>query len=147
MNSIHVSRSVECQLRWQTFRMTKHQQNDRKCWRNSGIHPQRPSPNSPCACRHHWDQLWSLPGDLSRKFEHVPHCSFITTMCPPTHPWKPQSLWLTTAWLSFPILLARLSPLWFRFVSQIENDTEGMMFWNIDIQGESRADGSQNWVN
>jgi hypothetical protein len=24
-------------------------------------------------------------------------------MCLPTHPWKPQSLWLTT-WLLFPIL-------------------------------------------
>jgi hypothetical protein len=39
----------------------------------------------------HWDQLWSLPGDLNRKCEHVPHCSFITTMLLPTHPRKPQS--------------------------------------------------------
>jgi hypothetical protein len=26
------------------------------------------------------------------------------TMHPPTHPWKPESLWLTTTWLLFPIL-------------------------------------------
>jgi hypothetical protein len=26
---------------------------------------------------------------------------------PPTHPWKLQSLWLTTTWLSFPILPTR----------------------------------------
>jgi hypothetical protein len=25
--------------------------------------------------------------------------SFIMKMCPPTHPWKPQSLWLNTTWL------------------------------------------------
>jgi hypothetical protein len=31
--------------------------------------------------QHHWDQLWSLPGDLNRKFEHVPHCRKV---CSPT---------------------------------------------------------------
>jgi hypothetical protein len=25
--------------RWRTFRTTKHQQNDRECWKNSRIHP------------------------------------------------------------------------------------------------------------
>jgi hypothetical protein len=30
--------------------------------------------------------------------------SFIMSTCPPTHPWKPQSLWLTTTCLLFPIL-------------------------------------------
>jgi hypothetical protein len=43
----------------------EHQQNHRKCWRNSRIHPRRPSPNYPWACRQCWDQLWSLPGDLT----------------------------------------------------------------------------------
>jgi hypothetical protein len=38
-------------------------------------------PNNPWACRHRWDQLWSLPGDLNRKFEHVPHCREV---CSPT---------------------------------------------------------------
>jgi hypothetical protein len=89
--------------RWRTFRVIKHQQNDRKCWKNSRTHPQRPLLNNPWARRHCWDQLGSLPRDLNRKFEHVPHCSFIITMHPPTHPWKPQSLWLTATWLSFPI--------------------------------------------
>jgi hypothetical protein len=28
-------------------------------------------PNNPLAPRHRWDQLWSLPGDLNRKFEHT----------------------------------------------------------------------------
>jgi hypothetical protein len=64
----------------------------------------RPSPNNPWSRRHRWDQLWSLAGDLHWKFEHVPHCSFIMTTLPPTRPWKPQSLWLTTTWLSFPLL-------------------------------------------
>jgi hypothetical protein len=53
------------------------------------------------ARRHHWDQLWSLPGDLNRKSEHAPYCS-ITITRSPTRPWKPQSLWL-----SFPILPTR----------------------------------------
>jgi hypothetical protein len=82
------------------FRATKHQQNDRKYWKNLRTHQWRLSPNNPWAHRHHWEQLWSLPGDVNRKFEHAPHCSFITTMHPPTHPWKPQSLWLTVTWLS-----------------------------------------------
>jgi hypothetical protein len=34
----------------------------------------------------------------------VPHCFFITTTRLPTRSWKPRSLWLTTTWLSFPIL-------------------------------------------
>jgi hypothetical protein len=90
--------------RWQMFRATKHQQNDRKCWQNSRTHPWRPLPGNPWARRHHWDQLQSLPGDLNRKFEHALHCSFIMTTCPPTRPRRPQNLWLTTTWLSFPIL-------------------------------------------
>jgi hypothetical protein len=54
--------------------------------------------------------------------------SFIMITHPPTRPWKPESLWLTTTWLSSPSsLFARLIPLWFRFVSQ------------IDIQRESQA--------
>jgi hypothetical protein len=61
-------------------------------------------PNNLSICRHRWHQLWSLPGDLNRKSEHAPHCSFITTTRLPTRPWKPQNLWLTATWLSFPIL-------------------------------------------
>jgi hypothetical protein len=60
--------------RWRTFRATKHQVNDRKSWKNSRTHPRRPSPNNPCARRHRWERLWSLAGDLTGKFEHVPHC-------------------------------------------------------------------------
>jgi hypothetical protein len=37
-------------------------------------HPRRPLPNNPCARRRRWDQLWSLPGYLNRKFEHGPYC-------------------------------------------------------------------------
>jgi hypothetical protein len=70
---------------------------------NSRTHPQRPLPNNPWVGRNHWDQLWSLPGDLYRQFEHVSYCSFITTTHPPMHSWKLQGLWLTT-WLSFPFL-------------------------------------------
>jgi hypothetical protein len=60
-----------------------------------------------------------------------PDCSFITRMFPPMHPWKPQSLWLTATCYHSPCsLLTGLSPLWFRFISQIENETEGTTFWN-----------------
>jgi hypothetical protein len=59
--------------RWRAFGATKNQQNDRKCWKNLRTLPRRPSPNNPQACRHRWVQLWSLAGDLNRKFEHVPH--------------------------------------------------------------------------
>jgi hypothetical protein len=83
-------------------RVTKHQQNHRKCWKNSRTHPWRPSPNNPWARRHCWDQLWSFPGDLNRKFEHAQHCCFITTTHPLTHPWKPQSLWLTNNMVIIP---------------------------------------------
>jgi hypothetical protein len=41
--------------RWRTFRATKHQQNDIKCWKNSRTHP--PSSNNPWALRHRWNQL------------------------------------------------------------------------------------------
>jgi hypothetical protein len=87
--------------RWWMFRVTKHQQNHRKCWNNSRTRPQRPSLHNPWARRQCWDHLWSLPY-LNRKYEHVLHSTFISTICPSTCPWKPHSLWLTT-WLSFPI--------------------------------------------
>jgi hypothetical protein len=90
------------------FRVTKHQQNDRKCWKIPRTHPRRLSLNNPWACRHYWDRLWSLPGNLNTKFEHALHCFFITTTRPPTRPWKPQSLWLTGTWLSFPIQVISL---------------------------------------
>jgi hypothetical protein len=86
--------------RWWMFRVTKHQQNDRKCFKNLKTSPQRPSPNNPWARRHLWDQLWSFPGDLNNKI-------WTCAAHPPTLPWKPQSLWLTTTWLLFPILPTR----------------------------------------
>jgi hypothetical protein len=67
--------------RWQMFRATKHQQNDRKCSKNLRTHPQRLSPNNLWAHRHRWNQLWSLPGDCNRKFEDALH---FHEVCPPT---------------------------------------------------------------
>jgi hypothetical protein len=63
------------------FRVTKYQQNDRKCWKYSRTQPRRPSPNNPWAHRHRWDQLWSFQGDLNRIFEHAPH---FHKVCSPT---------------------------------------------------------------
>jgi hypothetical protein len=40
-------------------------------------------------------------------------------------------------------LLARLSPLWFCFVSQIANETEGMTFWNSVWHPKGIASGTQ----
>jgi hypothetical protein len=74
--------------------------------KNSRTPLQRPSPNNPWAGKRHWDELWSLPGDLNRKFEHVSYFSFITTTHPAMHPWKPWTFWLTT-WLLFPFLPTR----------------------------------------
>jgi hypothetical protein len=48
--------------------------------KNSKTHPQRLSPNNPFARRHHWDQLWSLPVNLNRKFEHVLHCHEVCSL-------------------------------------------------------------------
>jgi hypothetical protein len=55
--------------------------NDRKCWNNLRTHPRRPLQNNPWACRHCWDQLWTLPRDLNRKFEYALHCREV---CSPT---------------------------------------------------------------
>jgi hypothetical protein len=52
--------------KWRMFRANKHQQNDRKCWKNSRTHPR--------AHRPRMDQLWSVPRDLDRKSEHAPNC-------------------------------------------------------------------------
>jgi hypothetical protein len=57
----------------------------------------------PWAHRHLWNQLWNLPRDRNRHFEHALYGYFITT-CPPTRPWKPCDLCLTRAWLSCRIL-------------------------------------------
>jgi hypothetical protein len=63
-----------------------------------------------------------LPGDTNRKFEyasrqrtrsHVPENQFVTNNKMVIVPHPPG-----------------LSPLWFRFVSQTENETEGTTFWN-----------------
>jgi hypothetical protein len=58
----------------------KYQQNVRKCWKNLRTHPWRLSLNNPWARKHHWDQLWSLPGDLNRKLEHAPHCHEVCSL-------------------------------------------------------------------
>jgi hypothetical protein len=47
------------------------------------------------------NEWWKRPDGVTRTG------SFVTTTCPPTRPWKPQNLWLTTTWLSFPILPIR----------------------------------------
>jgi hypothetical protein len=104
---IHVSRPVECQLKITNVQGDQSPAERQKMLKKSRTHSRRPSPNSSWARRHRWDQLWSLPGYLKWKFEHAPHCSFIITTRPPTRPRKPQSLWLTITWLSFPILPTR----------------------------------------
>jgi hypothetical protein len=52
-----------------------------KMLKNSRTHPWRLPLSNPSARRHCWDQLWSLPGDLKRKFEHVLH---YCKVCSPT---------------------------------------------------------------
>jgi hypothetical protein len=50
-----------------------------------------------------WDAWEKMCDEKHRNFGATTTGSFIITIRPPRHPWKPQSLWLTT-WLSFPIL-------------------------------------------
>jgi hypothetical protein len=38
------------------------------------------SPNNQWACRHRLDQLWRLPGDVNRKFEHALHCRKVCSL-------------------------------------------------------------------
>jgi hypothetical protein len=104
LSGVHVSRPVECQLKMTNIQGEQAPAKWQEMLKNSRIHLWRPSLNNPWILRHRWDQLWSLPGDLNRKSEHASHCSFIMAMCLHTHSWKPRSLWLTIAWLSFPIL-------------------------------------------
>jgi hypothetical protein len=52
-----------------------------KMFKKSRTLQRRQSPKNPLARRHRWDQLWSLPGNLNRKFEHAPHCREV---CSPT---------------------------------------------------------------
>jgi hypothetical protein len=56
--------------------------------------------------------------------------SFIMTMCPPTHPWKLQSFWLTTKWLFFPILHTcwTLPPCDFALFSKLKMKLKGWRF-------------------
>jgi hypothetical protein len=102
LNRIRVSKPVECQLKMTNVQ--DYQEPAKKCWIILRTPPRRPSPNKPWARRYRWDQLWSLPGDLNRKFEHAPHCSFTTTTRTYTRAWEPQSLWLKIPWLWFPLL-------------------------------------------
>jgi hypothetical protein len=104
LNGIHILMLDECQLK---ITNVQGNQAPTKCQNMLNILrtcPRILSVNNPWARKHHWNQLWSLPRDLNTKFEHALHCRVITTMHSPTRPWKPQCLWLTTTWLSFPIL-------------------------------------------
>jgi hypothetical protein len=138
------------------FRVTKQRQNDRQCWINSWTHQQRPSPNNPWAHRHCWDQLWNLPGDLNRKFEHAPHCSFSTTMCPPTRAWTtkfepnnnmviiPHPTYLALCdFALFPKLKMKLKGQHFETVSDFQRESQAVLdsikendfqgcFWSVE---------------
>jgi hypothetical protein len=56
-----------------------------------------------------WDAWEKMCDEKDWNFGATTTGSFITTMCLPTRPWIPQSLWLITTWLSFPILPNRWS--------------------------------------
>jgi hypothetical protein len=60
---------------------------------------------------------------------------------PPTCPGKPQSLWLTTTWLSFPSsLLVGLSPCDFALFPKLEMKLKGQRFETVsDNQRELQA--------
>jgi hypothetical protein len=141
LNGIHISRPVECPLK-----MTKVQGDQPPVKRQKMLKKFKNSSTKTIAeqsmrCRHSWDQLRSLPGDINRKFEHEPHYSITTLL--PTRPWKPQSLWLNQHGYHSPSsLLAGLSSLWLRFVFHIEDETEGT-FWNSVWHPKGIASGTR----
>jgi hypothetical protein len=71
---------VECQLKMniQGDQAPAKRQKMLKKFENSST---KTAAKQSMSLRHHWAQLWSLPGDLNRKYEHVPHCREI---CSPT---------------------------------------------------------------
>jgi hypothetical protein len=75
-----------------------------------------------------WDAWEEMYDKNDRKFGATTTGS-ITTMRPPTHPWKPQSLWQATTWLSFPILPTRRTvkgrP--FETVSDIQRESQTVL--------------------
>jgi hypothetical protein len=146
LNGIHNSGPVKCQLKMTNVQGDQARGKRHKMLKNASTHPQRPSLNNPWAHRHHWDQLWSLPGDLNRKFEHVLYCSLITTAHLPTHPSAPQEFVTNNMVIvSHPPYSADLGPCDFA-VSQIENETEGMMFWNSIWHPKGIANSTwQHW--
>jgi hypothetical protein len=135
--------------KWRTFRANKHQQKNRKSWTNSRLLIVNlflltlRSTLTFTRTVTFWGAWQKMCDEKDRNFGATTSGSFIMTTRPPTCPWKPQNLWLTT-WLSFPSsLLAGLSPLWFRFVSQIENETEGTTFWNSVWHPKGIASGTR----
>jgi hypothetical protein len=85
LNGIHVSRSVKCQLKMtnvQGGQAPAKQQKMLKKFENSSTETvTEQSMNSQTLL----GSVMDFVGDLNRKFEHAPHCSFITTS-PPTRP-------------------------------------------------------------
>jgi hypothetical protein len=74
------------------------------------IHQEFVPPNITVNSDFYCDVLRRLRENMQRRspnFGATTTGSSITTTRPPTLPWKPQSLWLTTPWLLFPILPTR----------------------------------------
>jgi hypothetical protein len=80
----------------------------------------------------------SLPGDLNRKSEHATHCS-ITTRPPTSLKTREFVTNNNMVIIPHPPYLPDLASCDFAFVSQIENETEGMIFGNSDSQRELQA--------
>jgi hypothetical protein len=78
-------------------------------WSEGIVHQEFVPPNTTVNSDFYCEVLRRLKGNVRRKnrnFGATTTGSFITTTCLPRRPWK-QSLWLTTTWLSFPILPTR----------------------------------------
>jgi hypothetical protein len=75
-----------------------------------------------------WDDWEKMCNEKDQNFGATTTGSFIM-MCLPTCPSKPLSLY-QYGYRPPSSLLAGLSTPWFRSVSQIENESEGMTFWN-----------------
>jgi hypothetical protein len=99
--------------------------------KNLRTHPWWLSPNNPWASRHCWDQLWSLPEILAENLNR-PHTAPLWLKCARPNVSENHRVcdYQQHGYCSPSSFLPRLSPLWFRFVSEIENETEKMTLLN-----------------
>jgi hypothetical protein len=95
-----------------------------------------------------WDAWEKMCDKKNQNFGATTTGSFIMTTRPPTCPLKPQSLWLTTTWLSFPILPTRcLVPFDFALFPKLKMKLKGRRFESVWHPNGIASGTRQNYKN